>query len=546
MTATLSPEGTTVGGAQQAVRRVIMFVLLFATTVIAANGIGGLLGRLFDLGNPTLAANDVTSLAVWLAFTFVGGPFAFLFWWLSWRRLGETAERGSSVWGLYLAGMSTVALIVAATSLLQTAASLIGGDWQPQSLGTGVAWAGVWVWHRWMSARRAKSPTQFTSITPVIGSFFGLVVGVGATVTAVGLLLDTVVHGFSGVVEVGEPWWRSALQALVWAAGGAVVWWWHWAHDGARARTSALAAVVLVVTTGFGTVVLALGGIATALFMLLRVVFDHSESASVVLDRFGTAVAAAAVGGIVWSYFRGRMRSAAESTRSANRLVTAGVTLAASASGIGVIVNSILAALGTPLAESGTLTLLLGGISALVVGAPPWWLVWRPASRLSTTESGAPARRTYLIAVFGASAVVALITLLVIGFRIFEFTLDSVTGQSLLDRLRSPLGLLIATGLAAGYHFTVWRLDRAAAPPTPHGARRIGRMFLVTGADPEPLRLAIEHATGAAVTVWARMEHDTSGPTTERVVHALELTTGRRVLVLVGPGERLEVIPLRD
>jgi hypothetical protein len=542
----VSPTAPTVGGAQQAARRVIIFILLFATTIIAANGVGGLLGRLFDVGNATLAGNDVTALALWLAFTFVGGPLAGLFWWLSWRRLGDSVERASYIWGLYLAVMSTVALITTSTNVLQTVASLVRGEWQPHSLGIGVAWAGVWVWHRWMSAQVAKSPIQFTSVAPVIGSFYGLVIGVGGMVTAVGLLLDAVVHGLAGTVDVGEPWWRSALQSLVWAVGGAAIWWWHWMHDGARSRRSGLAAVVLVVTTGFGSVILTLGGIATALFMLLRVAFDHSQPASVELTRFGTALAAAALGAVVWAYFRRRMNVAAEPIRAANRLVTSGVTLAAAASGVGVIVNSILAAIGTPLAESGTLTLLLGGISALVVGAPVWWLVWPPANRLSAAESAATARRIYLIAVFGVSAVVALITLLVIGFRIFEFTLHSVTGQSLLDRVRAPLGLLLATGLAAGYHFTVWRLDRQAAPPAPRTPRRIGRVFLVTGADPDPLRLAIEAATGAAVTVWPRADSDVTGPTAERLARALDAVTGTRVLVVAGPGDHVDVIPLRD
>jgi hypothetical protein len=531
MTAVVSPPEPSVGGAQQTVRRVIMFALLFATTIVAANGIGGLLGRLFDLGSATLAANDVSSLALWRAFTFVGGPLAVLFWWWSWRRLNLFAERSSSTWGLYLAGIATVALITASANLLQAAAALVRGEWRPSSLGIGVAWAGGWAWHRWMSAQPAKSPTRFTSVAPVLGAVFGLAIGVGGTITAVGLLLDAVVHGFSGVVEVGDPWWRSALQALVWAIGGAAIWWWHWAQDGARTRASGLAVVVLVITTGFASVIVTLGGIATTLFMLLRVAFDHSQPAEAVLYRVGTALAAAAVGAVVWAYFRGRVRAADERARSANRLVTSGV---------------ILAAVGTPLAQSGGLTLLLGGISAVVVGAPAWWLVWRPAAPLSTSESAAPARRIYLIAVFGASAIVALVTLLVIGFRVFEFTLADVTGVSLLDRVRAPLGLLIATGLASGYHFTVWRMDRTAAPSTPHAPRRIGRVVLVTASDPEPLCLVIERATGAVVTVWPRVEHDTSAPPAERLTKALEGIVARRVLVLAGPGDRLDVIPLRD
>ena len=48
--------------------------------------------------------------------------------------------------------------------------------------------------------------------------------------------------------------------------------------------------------------------------------------------------------------------------------MTSGVALVAAASGIGVIVNAALAMAATPLAGSGARTLLLGGISSLLVG----------------------------------------------------------------------------------------------------------------------------------------------------------------------------------
>ncbi|HAM25473.1 MAG TPA: hypothetical protein DCP11_01895, partial [Microbacteriaceae bacterium] len=504
MTAVQAPAQIT-GGPQQSVRRVIVFTLLFAMVVISANGVSGLLGRLLDAANYRLAANDVTSLALSLAFSLIAGPLAAVLWWILWRRLAIQAERASLSWGLYLAAMSTVALVSLSTGLLQAASSGIRSDWRPYSLGSGLAWATVWVWHRWMSTHAEKSPTVLVGVVPVLGALFGLVIGVGGAVTALGIVLDAAVRGItsSSSVDVGEPWWRSALQGLVWAAGGAVVWWWCWIHDGAHSVRSAFASVVLVFVTGFAAVILALGGVASALFMLLREWLDRTQPTSAILDRFGAAIAAAAIGTLVWIYYRAWVTAASETTRTANRLVMCGVALAASASGVGVIVNSILAAIGTPLAESGTRTLLLGGISALVVGAPVWWVVWRPADRVPPQESASTARRVYLIVVFGVSAVVALITLLVIGYRIFEFTLGSVTGQSLLDRMRAPLGLLLATGLAAGYHFTVWRRDRAVAPVTLRAARTIGRVILVTGLDPDPLRRAIDAATGAAVTVWA-------------------------------------------
>jgi hypothetical protein len=155
--------------------------------------------------------------------------------------------------------------------------------------------------------------------------------------------------------------------------------------------------------------------------------------------------------------------------------------------------------------------------------------------------------------------------LLVIGYRLFEFLLGDVTGGSLLDRVRAPLGLLVAAGLVAGYHFALWRHDRtllAAAQPV--RKRTIDHITLVTGgqADSETLAKGIADATGGArVTLWLRA--DDGGPalpapgaasaeaasqaaaeTVSQVAAALDGVTARHVLVLLGQGNQLEVIPL--
>ncbi|MEC5150852.1 DUF5671 domain-containing protein [Cryobacterium sp. GrIS_2_6] len=146
------------GAAQPPVLRLIAFVLLFALVVIAAIGLAGLLGRLLDAGS-ALAGDDVAGLARSLAFTLVGGPFAALLWWVLRRRLnGE--DRSSLAWGLYLAGMRTVALVVASTALFGSAAALVRADWQPRTLATGLVWAAVWVWHTGMSTNPATRPLR--------------------------------------------------------------------------------------------------------------------------------------------------------------------------------------------------------------------------------------------------------------------------------------------------------------------------------------------------------------------------------------------------
>ncbi|WP_241977253.1 DUF5671 domain-containing protein [Cryobacterium sp. Sr8] len=544
-----TPQAPTAGGAQRTVRRLIVYVLLFALVAIGATGLSGLLSRLLEAGT-ALASDDVAGLARSLAFTLIGGPLAALLWWAVWRRLADPAERSSLAWGLYLAGMYTVALMLSASALLGAALQLIDGTWQPSDFSTGLVWAGVWAWHRWMWRHAAKRPVRLATLPIVLGALYGLVIGVGGAVNALGSLLDTAIRA-SDQASVGEPWWESPLQALLWAVVGAAIWWWHWIHDDARRLKTGFANVALVVIGILGAGVLTLGGIGATLFVLLRLAFDRADPIGDLLDPLGEAIASAAIGALVWYYHALISRGRPHDTRQAGTLVTSGVGLVAAATGIGIIVNSLLATLSSPLAGADTRTLLLGGISALVVGGPVWWLVWKPAAPVAEAEMASTGRRVYLIAVFGLSAIVALVALLVVGNGIFEFALESASAGSLVEKIRAPLGLLVATALVSAYHFSVWRRDRAVVGALAPAARerRISRVFLVTGADPEPQSQAIEAATGASVTVWPRAdtgEGPVPAPDAAQLAAALAGVAGKRVLVVTGPGNRIDVIPLAD
>ncbi len=551
--------GPAVVPVQAKLRRLVVIVLLFALVVIAANGLSGLLERLLRSGQ-VLAGDSVAGLALSLAFTLVGGPLAALLWWLVWRRLDEDAERAAPSWGLYVAAVYTMSLVISATSLLAMAASVIAEnnpEWR-SALSVGLVWALVWVWHHWMWRHPARGPIELATVPAVLGTYFGLALGAGAAVLALGGLFDVALRGPMELTPTDNPWWRPVLRDLVWAAGGAAVWWGHWVRGGARRLRDGFADVGLIVVGVLAPGLLALGGAGTALFVLLRLVFDRQDSLPALLEPLGVAVAAAAVGALVWRYYRAAAVVRAQRTRQAGMLVTSGVALAAAASGIGVIVNAALSIAVSPLAGGNARTLLLGGISSLAVGGLIWWLAWRPAEQHRRPAAGA-GRRVYLIAVFGLSAVVALVALLVVGYRLFEFLLAEVTGGSLVDRIRAPLGLLVATGLAAGYHFAVWQQDRtrqAAAGPGPK--RTIGHVILVAGSDPEPLRRSIEELTGAGVTVWSRADVGVplpagavpasglpSGDPGGQLAVALTGVSAGRVLVIAGPGGHVEVIPLR-
>lgn len=91
-------------------------------------------------------------------------------------------------------------------------------------------------------------------------------------------------------------------------------------------------------------------------------------------------------------------------------------------------------------------------------------------------------------------------------------------------------------------------------------------MILVAGGDPEPLVRVAAEVTGATVTVWRKADAGTSdaadagaatsgtatsgtaegaaGDLPGRLAQALEGVAADRVLVVIGPGSRLDVIPL--
>lgn len=554
--ATVSP----VASAQVTLRRLILYALLFALVVIAAIGLTGLLERLFTTG-AVLASDDVAALARALAFTLIGGPLAVLLWWLVWKRLDDEAERTAVGWGLYLAGMYAASLILATTALLAAASSFIGGrdsNWS-SPLSTGLVWAGIWAWHRWMWRHPVKQPVNLDDVPAVIGFVFGLLLGAGAAITALSGLLDVALRGFTSLTPAAEQWWEPIVRALIWAIGGSIVWWWHWFKGGGRNLQTGLVDVALISVGIFAAGVTALGGAGLVLFVLLRLAFDASDPMNELLAPLGSAIAASAIGALVWRYHRvdGAHRSAA--TRRASLLVTSGVALAAAAAGIGVIVNATLAIAVSPLAGGGMRTLLLGGISSLIVGGPVWWQAWKPTRPPQTGDDIFPGRRVYLIVFFGISAVVALIALLVIGYRLFEYALGDVTGGSLIDRVRASIGVLVAAGVVAAYHFALWRRERTLLAVSPAKRAAIGQVTLVTGSHPEQLSQAIVEATGAKVVVWKRAdggqdaEHAAgalpgTGALVERVTQALSGVAAKHVLLVIGPDSGsstyIEVIPL--
>ncbi len=544
MSAPVSGPTHAVGGVQT-VRRVIIYLLLLTMVIIAAIGVSGLLERALDVGN-TLVDNGSDGLAQSLAFALIAGPLAALLWWLTWRESAIARDRASVAWPVYLLVASTVTLITFTTTLFTWGGSIVSGFWQWSGLAVPIVWGLVWLWHYWMWRHPAKGPTRLVGVTPAIASLIGLAFGTGGLVFALASLIDLAVDSFSAVVVSGDGW-QPIVQSLIWAVGGAVIWWWHWFRAGVRTQSTGFSNVLLVFITGFASFALFAFGAVITLSVVLELLTGSEEPLIITLDPLGYAIGSAAFGALVMVFHLRVVAAHPPVIGKAVQLVTSGVALAVAATGVGVTVNALLATLATPLVGNNTRSLLLGGISALVIGGALWWASWRPRTASTTERASTPGRRVYLVVIFGVSALVALITLLVIGYQLFSFALDGTSGDSLVERIRAALGLLVATVLVAAYHFSLWRRDRAVAVvhETP---RNIGRVTMVTSAEPgapvEGLAQAIREATGARVTVQRRADAVVGEPDTAAVIAALDGVEGGHVLVVAGAKAKVEVIRL--
>jgi hypothetical protein len=532
------------GTAQSVVRRIVVFAILFALVIVAATGVSGLIERVIGAGR-ALTADD-SGLALSLAFALIGAPLAGVLWWWERRRLAsDPVERASLVWSLYLLAMSLLTLIVAVTSLAVALGAAIDGEFLPAELSTAIVFVGVWVWHWHMRRSRITAPTRLAHAPVELSALFGLVVAASAAIDAIAQPISQALAGESFVATASPYWVISTLRALIWCAIGALVWWWHWFRERAKDAPGALAAVLLVIVVGAAAAT-TLFAIGTALFVLLRLLLDADPFAQTVAS-LDVAIAAGLIGGILWVYHARVLSGRSVRARRSGRLVISAIALIGAASGFGVIVNALLASVGGTLVQDDPRTLLLGGISALVVGAPVWWVAWRPAREVTADEAADPSRRVYLVVVFGASAIVAIVTLLIIGYRLFEFGLDGGGAGGLIERIRAPFGLLSATAIVFGYHFAIWRRDRAVAG-TIVRRQAIGRVFLVASGDAGELASVLHDETGAAITVWRTADDSATLGTQDlpALLAALDGVSAPRVLVIAEAGGGVRTVVLAD
>lgn len=496
------------------VRQFFQYVLLLGLLFVSASGVSGLIGRLLDRG--ALVEADQAELALSVAFTVVGLPlFAGVALWSRRGLTANPAEARSFAWTAYTTVATLTSLVVSMFALYQVLAwAAQERPYDSYALGRLVVWGAVWAFHWWLGAR--LTPIAYAQPHHLLGSLIGL----GTAAAGIGVLLSGALEavfdlgGSEVLVEADRPIVRGAVLLVV----GAPVWFLYWVRTASHSQRNHLwLAYVLLPGVG-GGLITAVVSASTVLYDVLVWLVGHPEATEASRHFQGTpgGVAAAVVGVILWWYHHAVLREAQADTRTEvlriYEYLMAGIGLVAAAVGLTMLLVALVEALtgATVLVGSAAVNTLITAATLLVVGGPVWWLYWSrvqaAARQAPEVEHASPTRRIYLFVLFGIAGIAAVVALLVGVYFVVEDVLEGVVGTQTLRRIRFPIGVLVSAGAISGYHWTVYRGERARAVAHAHGPHFV----LLVGPRDGDLAHAVAQRTGARVTTWPRTDQNGS------------------------------------
>ncbi|MDR4533486.1 DUF5671 domain-containing protein [Glutamicibacter sp. PS] len=475
----MNEQATATSSGLGVVRRLVAHGLLLTLLLLAASGLSKLATSVLTLLN---GRPDVEHLPVGLAQAIIAPPLAWLLW--RWLRRSLPGARGADgvIWALQSAAIYLIALITSSVTLLGMISDVLDGDntqW-PRGLGVTLGYGALWFWQYHVLKRPAFRPDRPEALSWVLGNTYAMVLTAGVSLSVLRQSLEILFGGLDEPILVGS--YASALRsAAVFALGGALIWWWHWRALGAKENRRGFATVLLLLAGLVLPALTALLSLATVISLLLPLPPDGAAWWLRILDGAPLALAGAVIGLFFWVFHWNAAALRPPKVRTIGEQVLSGISLTMTATGVGVLINALLAGWAPPLIGEGPAGLVRSGLALVVVGAAVWVRFFRPLHQPVVAE-----RRIYLVLVFGLSSVVALSALLIVGYRVFDHILaPSAAEQSLLGLVRAPLGWLLATVLVAAYHFVLWRHDRALAPASGNLVPR--RVLLIAPASAEPL-----------------------------------------------------------
>lgn len=530
-----------------AVRRFFQYLIMYGLVVVSALGLSGLLGRVLE--RSALVVADKTDLARNLSFVVVGIPlYIVLAFWTRRRFEDDASEAKSFGWGLYVTMTSVTSLSVGMFALYDMVAWAVRvNDFHAPSLARLIVWGAIWGMHWWVHLR--SIPVANSRFHHLLGSAIALGTGVVALDQLISGAIQRIwnVGGDAIFISHGDPILRGAVTLIV----GAPIWFLYWIKNYSKAARNPLWFIYVLLVGVGGGLIMAVVSASTVLYSALVWFLGDTGTADAATHfrNFPTAFGATCVGVIVWWYHHAVLEQNRKAERTEVQRVyeylMAGIGLLAAAGGLAMILVALVESLtsSSVIAGSGARNALLAAATLLIVGSPVWWIYWHriqfAISQSPEGEHGSPTRRVYLFILFGLGGIVAVVTLLVGVFFLFDDIFKGSFGVETIRRMRFALAILITTGAIAGYHWLIYRSERELMAVAVHGPRFV---LLVGSKDPELVR-AISQYTGGRVQSWTRMDEEAVTWVHDDVMDGLAASKDDAV-ILLADSKGLRIIPI--
>ena len=529
------------------VRRFFQYLLLYVLVVVGAVGLSGLLGRALD--RSTLVAGDQTDLARNLSFAVVGIPvYLGLALWTRRKFAADPSEAKSFAWGVYVTLTCLTSLVIGMFALHDMIGWAVRTNgYRASALARLVVWGGVWGSHWWIHLR--VSPKASSRAHHLVGSLIALVMVVVGLDQLISASMQQVWHfgGDAIFLSQGNSILRGAVTLLV----GAPVWFLYWIKNYSKStRDSLWIGYVLLVGVG-GGIVMAVVSASTVLYSVL-VWFIGDSGAATAAIRFQNVPVAAGlvvVGILTWWYHHAALEEDRKTTRTEVQRIyeylMSGIGLLAAAGGLAMILVALIQALTSSavIVGGGAKNALLAAATLLVVGGPVWWVYWHRIQliiKVSPSEEHlSPTRRVYLFILFGLGGIVAVVTLLVGVFFLFDDIFKGNFGIETLRRIRFALAILVTTAAIAAYHWLIYRSERLLTSTSSRGPSYV----LLIGPKDAELVHSVSRLTGGRVQSWPRTDEQVGDWPRQKVLKLLE-DSNEGSVVVIADSKGLRVIPV--
>jgi hypothetical protein len=534
-----SNKGVSTNSSAQPVRLFFQFAFTLGLFIIFTVGIAGLLGKV--LGASQDVVSDQSSLASNLAFVVVSGPL--LAWLLLWLRK-SIARNPLDATGFVPSFFATLAAIISLLVFLFSAISTtndflngvsIAGDTSARAIVWGVALVAV------LRVSNAVIPKDDFRIQYFVGSIITAITAIVGLIKILGnlfaaILSQPIFAGTQSPAMVSTT--DNSLDGFVILAFAGVLWFYYWIKNANTKSSEALWLLYVLVAGVGGSLVLGLTSLTVTVYQI-SVWFIGNPTTQRFAEHFDstpTSAASAIVGLLAWWYHKSLLPVEAKrsETQRIYEYLVAAISLVASTVGISIVIVAIIDSLSkSVIVGDNLINTLIGAATVILVSGPVWIRFWNRiqsfAKESPDQELASPIRRVYLFLLFGVGGITAVISLITIVFQILNGLLSSTFGSSTLNEMRFALGILISTGIVAGYHWEIYRHEKNVEVSFVVPTKSV---LLVGPADTDFVE-ALKLATKAQVTLWQRNDNNELTWPAQRVIELVQQTDGNQLLVIL-------------